>query len=451
MEAPMPETDRRKKNSRRRKNIRDLALNIIQDVHKGGIGGAPLPVLIASAGCKGLEKAFLTDEVYGVLRLKSPLDTVLMRYLSRPSALSTLLRQILRMGVHELLFMDYVPAHASVNEMAALARSRAGAGGAGLVNAVLRKVAESAGKIREELEQSRYHVEGTEDIAAAASIPEWLAKRWIDCYGMAASAELARSLVCVPEPCWRVNMMREGAQDLLSEWQDKGRPCGRHGFYFSASKRDAAQWDMLEHMEENGLISRQGAGSQLVAERIAQYLQDAGLLQAGLWDCCCGRGGKTSALMEQGVHIALASDAAEFRVADLKDNAERLGLSCPTCLCGRAQDVEGLFPSILLDAPCSGTGTLARNPELRLRISEKSLEQAACLQKELLESVWKKLLPGGSLFYATCALNREENEGQAERFLQVSPDAELLGMETVMPLSPGQDALFLAVIRKAKG
>ena len=448
---PMARHDSGKKAGCPRKNAREAALHILQVIQKGTFGDVPLPALLAEAGCDGHEKAFLQDEVYGVLRLRSLLDGVLRQFLARPAALSALLRQILRMGAHELLFLGYVPAHATVDELASLARSRAGGRSAGLVNAVLRKVAASAEALRKGLEKRMGKVSSAADIAEIASVPEWLAQDWTGQYGIEAAAAMARSLTCAPQACWRVNMRRPGAGALLDAWQSRGTACAEHGFSLVQEGHGTSLWEELEAMERQGLVSRQGAASQLVAERVAQGLRDARLADAGLWDCCCGRGGKTAALLEQGVRVALASDASSFRMRDFKENMVRLGLDCPPCLCSRAQDVEGSFAAIFLDAPCSGTGTLARNPELRLRITSERLAQAAGLQAELLRSAWQKLLPNGLLFYATCALNRRENEDQALRFLKETPQAALQGMETLMPSSPGQDVLFLAAFQKKEG
>ncbi len=446
---PLPELDRRKKMLPGRNNVRETALRIIQSVHRDACGDTPLPVMLAAAGYEGHEKSFLDDAVYGVLRLRSPLDGVLRRFLSRPSALSALLRHLLRMGAHELLFMDYVPAHATVDELVSLARSRAGGRSAGLVNAVLRRIAESAESLRKEIGESLKNISSTADIAEAASIPEWLARDWARQYGIAAAADLARSLVASPQPCWRVNMLRPGAEELLELWQGRGKPCGGHGFYYPGEAHDVSWWGILEDMERKGKVSRQGAASQMVAERTVRNLRSAGMADAGLWDCCCGRGGKTAALLEQGVRVAFASDPSEFRLREFRINMERLGISCPPCQCMKAQDAAQRFPVIFLDAPCSGTGTLARNPELRLRISAQRMDAAENLQKELLRSVWRNLLPGGMLFYATCALNRRENEDQIGQFLKEYPQAKLQGMETLLPPSPGQDALFMAVLRRS--
>ena len=210
----------------------------------------------------------------------------------------------------------------------------------------------------------------------------------------------------------------------------------------------------LAALEEQGAITRQGISSQLVSEFVADWiLRDERLAQLELWDACCGRGGKTAGLLEKGVRVALASDPAQFRLDELKTSVHRLGLAEPKLICAPEQDVPASFPLILLDVPCSGTGTLGRAPELRLRLTPDKLNEAEKLQASILEDAWAKLQPGGVLFYATCALNRKENEKQIGKFLanhgkENGGDATLCEQRLFLPELPGHDALFLAVLSK---
>ena len=110
--------------------------------------------------------------------------------------------------------------------------------------------------------------------------------------------------------------------------------------------------------------------------------------------------------------------------------------------------MQASYPLILIDVPCSGTGTLGRVPELRLRLTPERLNEAERLQASILEDAWGKLQPGGLLFYATCALNRKENEGRMEKFLKANATARLCEQRLFLPELPGHDALFLAVLKK---
>ncbi len=197
-----------------------------------------------------------------------------------------------------------------------------------------------------------------------------------------------------------------------------------------------------------------------------------------LWDCCAGRGGKALALLEMGVPVALATDPARRRLEAIDAEYARLGLSSPPCpqtlavSAARAGgDVAdgtcpppgetprngclledavpaGGFGAVLVDAPCSGLGTLARRPEIRLRRTEDDIAALAAAQREILEAVWPRLRPGGLLVYLTCTRTREENQDQVAGFLSRHPDAALEREYETPASSPLREFFYGARIRK---
>lgn len=433
-------------------DVREAALKLLQQLFQNPEEGTPLAVLLArsvqSAGLSERDAALLSELVFGVLRRSALLDALLAAFLKKPAALSSQVRTILRIGALELLFMDGIPARATVHELAGLARRRFGQGMGGLVNAVLRSIDRERDSLMERVSMA--------EPAVLASIPAWLIAMWTEQFGPEAAAEFSRNTLAHAAPCWRVNRTKEGAEALRSEWLERGyAPVGHDGFTsFGLDKsRPGAkdEQDSLRQLEEQGALTRQGCSSQLVAEHIAGWLaRDARLAGAELWDACCGRGGKSTALLEKGVKVALSSDPAPFRVEELKNAVRRLGLKEPRIVCAPEQEVEASFPLILLDVPCSGTGTLGRVPELRLRLSPEKLREAEKLQKAILENAWSKLQPGGVLFYVTCALNKRENEEHVADFLRSSgADAGVAEQRLFLPELPGHDALFLAILKKA--
>lgn len=439
------------------------ALELLHQLFRHPEDGTPLPVMLSrygqAASLDGRDAALLSELVYGVLRRHAALDAALVGFLKKPDALSFQVRMLLRLGVYEILFMDGIPARATVNELVNLARRRFGQGLGGLVNGVLRAVDRASEDLRgairgreEALSRAELDAEGA---ATAASLPVWLAEMWEVQYGRRQAGFLAACTLAHPAPCWRANMSRAWGEMLVHHWLERGyAPVGQGGF--SAEELDRGRADaakeqgLLETFEKQGNLTRQGSSSQLVAEYLASWiLEDESLAEAPLWDACCGRGGKTTALLEKGVHVELASEPAAFRLEELKASLLRLGLPWPRLHCGPAQDIDESFPLILLDVPCSGTGTLARNAELRLRLSPERLAEAVRVQADILEHAWKRLLPGGALFYVTCALNREENEGQMAHFLEKKGDVcQLVEQRSFLPLFPGQDALFLTILRR---
>lgn len=436
------------------------ALEVLSQLFRHPEDTTPLPVMLArqGGGLEARDAALCSELVYGVLRRHALLDAALAGFLKKPEALSAQVRMVLRLGVYEILFMDGIPARATVNELVNLTRRRFGQGLGGLVNGVLRAVDRQADALRAEAEKALTAlVSGTADaagMAGASSLPLWLTTMWAEQYGVKEACLMAANTLEHPAPCWRANLTRPWGEMLVRHWLERGyAPVGQGGFSAQGLEKgrtqEAGEQSMLATFEQRGEVTRQGASSQLVAEYLAGWMEEAGLAGASLWDACCGRGGKTTALLEKGVHVELASEPAAFRLEELKASLLRLRLPWPQLRSVPAQAVEDSFPLILLDVPCSGTGTLARNAELRLRLSPARLAEISRVQADILAHAWSRLLPGGALFYVTCALNREENEGRIETFLREGGrDGRLVEERTFFPLFPGQDTLFLAILRK---
>ncbi len=436
------------------RNVRETALDVLHHVFRHPEDGTPVPVLLrdAAALLNDCDVPLLSELVYGVLRRSMLLDAVLRRYLRRPAAISPWVTMLLRMGALELLFLDGIPERATVHEMVGIVRRRFGQGLSGLVNAVLRSLARDRDTVRENLASGK---DSLATLAEEASLPFWLVQLWEKQYGTEQAMDFARNARSAPAPCWRVNALRQGKDVLLDAWRKRGYPqFGELGFTAQGlaggrETRDAER-ALLDELEGQGAITRQGATSQLVVQDVARWIREhSDLGDDPLWDACCGRGGKTMALMEQGVRVSLASDPSARRIEDLRAGVQRLGLDMPRVLCSSAQEIDGEFRLILLDVPCSGTGTLGRVPELRVRLNLERLEEALRLQRDILESVWRRLACGGLVFYVTCALNMEENEWQVEHFVKAHGDATNVFQKWYLPPFPGQDTMFLAVLEKA--
>ena len=439
---------------------RQAALELLSQLFRHPEDATPLPVMLARAGgcLDPRETARLSELTYGVLRRHAALDAVLADVLKKPDALSFQVRMLLRLGVYEILFMDGVPSRATVNELVTLARRRFGQGLGGLVNGVLRAVDRSSGTLLRAVYEREAKLErgelDAEKTAVASSLPLWLTKLWTEQYGAGQACRLAHNALAHPAPCWRANMRKAWGEMLVGRWTGRGyAPVGQGGFSSQGLDRNRPEaereQEALASSEQQGNLTRQGATSQLVVEYLASWiLADATFADAPLWDACCGRGGKTTSLLEKGIHVELASEPASFRLEELKSALLRLGLPWPQLRCTPAQAVEERFPLILLDVPCSGTGTLARNAELRLRLSPERLAEVVRLQADILAHAWNRLMPGGAMFYVTCALNREENEAQIARFLEERQGIRLEEEQTFLPVFPGQDVLFLAILRK---
>jgi 16S rRNA (cytosine967-C5)-methyltransferase len=314
-------------------------------------------------GLSSADKNLATTLVLGVLRWQIALDARIRPFLLRPDVKLTPPVEIaLRMGAFQLLHLDRIPAHAALSESVELVR--AGAPFAvGMVNAVLRKLS-TAPKAGKKLHES------TAAFAEWLGHPLWLVERWVAAYG-------------------------RGVAMAICEADQQEPRCGA----LFAPEPDGVEMPVMDD------------GSRLVAELAAACAPGA----RRVWDCCAAPGGKTLVMARRlGGAEMLATDASPRRLKGLAERLETAGVG------GRVRTVEadaaalpvelGEFDLILCDVPCSGTGTLARNPEIRHRVSVEEIRRQVARQKEILAAAAKRLAPGGRLVYSTCSLEREENE-----------------------------------------
>lgn len=379
---------------------RRLAFEILRLVEDGGYAS---DLLAARSSRLSSRDAALTEQiVMGCLRFQSQLDWLIARLSGRDAAgLDPEVRIALRMGVFQLRHLDRVPPHAAVAESVELVKQAGKRSAAGLVNAVLRKVERGPTAFP--------------DLPTELSHPAWLLERWERHFGAATARKIAEANLRPPETYVRIPPGLEAPTGLKLEatgvpgcWRVlAGRPSG---------------------------LRIQDIGSQAVVE----LLELAPGLR--LLDVCAAPGNKTAQALEAGVSV-VACDLHFSRLRRMKQ------LGCPLVV---ADGAVGLpfrsgFDRILVDAPCSGTGTLARNPEIKWRLEPSKLSELHDLQVRLLRNALALLAPGGLLVYATCSLEPEENEEVVCEVLGRMPERV---MRRVPGLQPG-DGFFAAVIRSS--
>jgi 16S rRNA (cytosine967-C5)-methyltransferase len=364
-------------------SARSLALHVLMRVTQDqAYAAAALSQALAESDLPGSERGLATELCYGVLRA----DPYLRRRLERHTDLRRTDAQIgliLCLGAYQLEFLDRVPAHAAVSECVELARST-GTWATGFVNAVLRKVAtDTEGRLPREQ-------------AIWSSVPAWLRKRLERDVGEAE----ARGLLVpaeAPRPDVRLRPGRQRPVDL--ELEDT---------LLASAKRFVAGGDPRRHPGfAAGDFVLQELGSQLVAALSA--------VQPGqrVLDACAGRGQKTACLLDLGADV-LATDLHEHKLRALSGELTRLGLAAETRVVDFTRappdDLLGAFDVVLLDAPCTGTGTLRRRPEIMRRLAPESPAELAELQLRLLRQTALCLKPGGRLIYSICSVLRQEAE-----------------------------------------
>ncbi len=388
--------------------------------------------------------------VYGVARLRGRLDHIIARHAHRGiERLDPPVLDLLRMGAYQLHYMAGVPAYAAVSSTVALARANGAGGTAGLINAVLRASAR-AGSPVEGFPTPEADLEG--HFTTWHSHPRWLVRRWLARWGASDTEALLRQDNRTPPLFLRP--VGIGVEAALARLRAAGMAATEAGFG-SGCLRLAVGADPARAVEAGGGVI-QDPGAALVA-RYAD--PPPGALVA---DLCAAPGGKALALSERAAYV-VAADRSPPRLRLLTASGGRLGIRMGVVVADAAAVPLRRADLVLVDAPCGGTGTLARRPDARWRLGERDLARLAALQSRLLAGASRAVPPGGLLVYSTCTLEPEENDEVVEGFLAQHPEFRLeapegmnphllddRGLLRVLPQRTGFDGAFAARMRRIR-
>jgi 16S rRNA (cytosine967-C5)-methyltransferase len=378
-----------------------------------------LDALLRRAKAKGADCALATELALGVLRWRRLLDFLIERLVQRPAeSLDLEVLLALRLGIYQQRYLSRVPSSAAVNDSVELVKRARKSSAAGLVNAALRRATrdEMLHKPAEEIiprERS-----AAERMALAWSHPTWLVERWLARYGEAETRALLEANNRPPR--FTAAFLDPGAQEqVLEAMRQLGSPPEPGRWLKSAVEfrrtetpgpPDGARGAvaMISQARINWLV--QDEASQMIPFLLDVHPGDRVL------DLCAAPGGKTARLLQQagaGRGIVIACDMHLHRLRQMREflNSVSASEARYVALDGtRPLPFGTRFDRILVDAPCSGTGTLARNPEIRWRLRREDLTALAEKQRALLSHALQQLAPGGRLVYSTCSLEPEENE-----------------------------------------
>ena len=406
------------------------------------VKGTDLPSALAEARqtlSDPRDHALLTELVTGVVRLRKALDYQLaQRTRRRLEALDATVLTGLRLGAFQLLYLDRLPPSAVVNDAVALTRRGGKTSAGGLVNAVLRALARERGAL------SWPDAPLVEALAIRHSHPAWLVERWLRRYG---ELETGAWLVFdnqAPRLCLAVNR-RKGTRDELAAHLDaegvRTEPAARaeHGLHVIAGAALGTQ------AFRDGWFIVQDEASQLIAELGELHRGQRAL------DLCASPGGKSMTLAARvGPGGSLvACDVRPRRVRLLQQTLSRLRVPAPIVRIATAGDLPfaaGAFDYVLVDAPCSGLGTLRRDPDIRWGRVEEDLPRLAGAQLMLLHRAARVVKPGGTLVYATCSSEPDENEHVVDAFLADAAGFALHHAHHTTPLADHLEAFYGAVL-----
>jgi 16S rRNA (cytosine967-C5)-methyltransferase len=429
---------------RKRKNPRRIALDVLVEVE----GKSPSLDLLMERkferhqGLKPVDYAFITEVVYGTLRWRGRIDWIL-GLISRVKLerLERLILNLLRLGVYQILFMDKVPVSAAVNESVEMAKASGREEAARFVNAVLRRISDRR------LDMEVPHAKDPSSISVTHSHPLWLVERWAQELGIDEAIELCKANNRIPPLSLRTNTMKTTRKRLLSEIRKKVPQAMPSPFSPEGVLIDPPVPVFRIPRFREGWFQVQDESSQLVGHIIDPKPGE------GVLDACAAPGGKTThlaQLMENRGRI-YAVDISTHRLSLLKENCHRLGVNIVTALKNDLTKPlvfgnEAGFDRILIDPPCSGLGTLWRNPDIKWKRKEGEISKFSEIQGTILHHVAPCLKKGGSLVYGTCTLTREENEEVVAKFIGEHREFEVEDLSRILPrgLKPltGEDGFF---------
>lgn len=374
------------------------------------------------------ERAFLTRLTEGTLEWMIHLDYIINQFSNvKVNKMKPVIRNILRMSVYQLEFMNSVPASAVCNEAVKLAVKKGFRGLKGFVNGVLRNIARNISQIvyPDRADSLTY-------LSVMYSMPEWIVEDWLSVYGAETVEKMLQAFLKKEPIAIRPNLERitpeelkerleqQGIEVTKAEWPDYALRIGKYNYLGAIPEfRD-------------GLFQVQDVSSMMVVEA-ADPREGSFCI-----DVCAAPGGKSIHLAEKlhGTGCVEARDLTDYKTGLIQENAARSGVKNLRILkwdaCVTHEDSCGKADLVLADLPCSGLGVLNKKTDLKYRMTREQQKDLVRLQREILKTVQAYVKPGGTLIYSTCTINQEENEKNVDWFLKQFP-FEAVSLEDCLP------------------
>ena len=401
------------------------------------------------------ERAFLTRLMEGTLERQLTLDYVIDQFSkTRVKKMKPLIRNLMRMSVYQIMYMDSVPDSAVCNEAVKLARKRGFSGLSGFVNGVLRSVARGWREVR------------FPNLSVTYSMPEWIVDIWTENYGEEKTRQILEGLTAENRLTIRTNLSAVTPEELVNKLKAEGVTV--HAVPELPYAFEISGLDYLAGLKsfKEGLFYVQDVSSMLVSEIAAPKWGDYCI------DVCAAPGGKSLHLadMLHGSGHVEARDITDYKVQLMQENIERIGV---INMSATLQDATVFDPEsveradiLLADVPCSGLGVIGKKADIRYKMTPAKQTEIIKLQRKILDTVWKYVKVGGTLIYSTCTIGAEENQYNVKWFLENYPFVlesidpyicdELKGKTTsagYLQLLPGihkSDGFFIARLKRVK-
>lgn len=399
-------------------DARSLAVSLLTELDRGR---RTLDALLDEIGdAAGLpdrrDRDLFNALVFGVLRWRGRLDFILARFSKMPSAkIEPEVMNILRVALFQLTHLTRVPPSAAVNTAVEMTKALSTPRAAAFVNAILRKASAAHSQVR----FPAFDQAPVACLAAEHSLPEWLVDRWLKRYGPQNARALCTSINDIPPLTLRTNTLKTSRPELMQALKGQAQTVEAAGIAPDAVIVRSLQTKLTELAAfRQGWFQVQDEAAQLVSFLLAPRPGETVL------DLCAGRGGKTGHIAQlmgnRGTIVAADSNAG--RLAQLCEEMRRLGVAIAAAEQWNAtlrppDAFGGRFDRVLIDAPCSGLGTLGRNPDIRWSSSKAELRALSGMQVRLLEHAAGWVKPGGLIVYSVCSLEPEETEDVIRAFL----------------------------------
>ena len=444
-----------------KKTPRNLSVQILNRVEEGRAFAQPLldAYLSKNILANTQDRGLLTRIVYGTLRLRNHLDWVIRAvYSGNFENMETGIKNVLRVALYQVMFADRVPAYAATDEAVKMTKKMY-PGRSNLVNAILR----NAARKMDAIQYPPFDEDPLLYISVLHSHPLWIVKMWAKQLGVEDTLALCKSNNEIPPLAIRANRLKTTRPDLIGMLEDCG--CGAvpskyspDGIVLSNLPAPVGQMPLYEE----GYLQIQDEASQLISTLLAPKPGEMVL------DVCAGAGVKTTHMAElmQNRGRIVAMDINRKKIEMSRVLAHRLGATIIEPMIHDAtknpqNELCGKFDRVLVDAPCSGMGTLRRNPEIKWNTTPEDMKKIPPLQKEILNRSASYLKTGGTIVYGTCTISSAENEEVVRDFLSTHPDFEYAlptasvgdmmdrhGMFRTFPHRHGTDGFFGAVLRR---
>jgi 16S rRNA (cytosine967-C5)-methyltransferase len=424
-------------------NPRQIAVRVLGQRRPGGeFTEYLLELALANAQLSIADRGLCQEIVYGIVRWQAALDWLIAQKTGgreqKPG-----LQNLLRLGLYQIFWLDRIPDHAAVNETVELAKHGGFGQQAGFINAILRGYLREADATRQLIADLKVM-----DPATGCSHPEWLVARWQKHFGAVKTMQLLDWNNTPPKTFARVNSLKADAGMLVGKWREENVD---YDFVRRNWLEENLVFELKSHPTLNSLGSFRDGWF---------YVQDPSTLLAArelgaqsgetILDLCAAPGGKTT-FIAQLMHNEgkiVACDISEERLKLIRENCDRLGVTCVEITQNSKLKTQNLkFDRILVDAPCSNTGVLRRRVDLRWRISPEEISRLKQTQLDLLKFAATKLKPGGILVYSTCSLEPEENSEVVKEFLREHTGFKSENERALLPFADNVDGAFIARLK----